>query len=82
MFLISSGNDAAPTIALTSLFQRLRWRRSLALVVPFVAAALGVSYKEKDIGLYRVFYDLSAKVEPWQLQPYPGQPAPPWGGQP
>lgn len=45
-------------------------------------AALGVSYKEQDIGPYRVFYDLSAKVEPWQLQPYPGQPAPPQGGQP
>ena len=45
-------------------------------------AALGVSYKEQDIGPYRVFYDLSAKVEPWQLQPYPGQPAPPRGDQP
>ena len=45
-------------------------------------AALGVSYKEKDIGPYRVFYDLSAKVEPWQLQPYLGQPGPPQGGQP
>jgi 4-amino-4-deoxy-L-arabinose transferase-like glycosyltransferase len=45
-------------------------------------AALGVSYSEQDIGPYRVFYDLSAKVEPWQLQPYPGQPAPPRGGQP
>jgi 4-amino-4-deoxy-L-arabinose transferase-like glycosyltransferase len=36
-------------------------------------AVLGVSYREQDIGPYRVFYDLSAKVEPWQLQPYPGQ---------
>jgi hypothetical protein len=45
-------------------------------------AALGVSYKEQGIGPYRVFYDLSAKVEPWQLQPYPGQPGPPRGGQP
>jgi 4-amino-4-deoxy-L-arabinose transferase-like glycosyltransferase len=45
-------------------------------------AALGVSYREQDIGPYRVFYGLSAKVEPWQLQPYPGQPGPPPGGQP
>jgi 4-amino-4-deoxy-L-arabinose transferase-like glycosyltransferase len=43
-------------------------------------AAVGVSYKAQDIGPYRVFYDLSAKVEPWQLQPYPGQPGPPQGG--
>ncbi len=45
-------------------------------------AMLGVSYKEQDIGPYRVFYDLSAKVEPWQLQPYPGRPGPPSGAQP
>jgi len=45
-------------------------------------ATLGVSYKEQDLGPYRVFYDLSARVEPWQLQSYPGQPTPPRGSQP